>query len=57
MIFWMMEVIFIYNNYLLKTRHILRKLDFSDPENKAYSILINNNYSGLVKKLKGNGEN
>ena len=46
-----------YNNYLLKTRHILRKLDFSDPENKAYSILINNNYSGLVKKLKGNGEN
>ena len=38
---------------MLKTQYILRRLDFSDPETKAYSILINNNYSKLVKMLKG----
>ena len=42
-----------YNDYVLKTQYILRRLDFSDPETKAYSILINNNYSKLVKLLKG----
>ena len=42
-----------YNDYVLKTQYILRRLDYSDPEVKAYSILINNNYSKLVKMLKG----
>lgn len=42
-----------YNDYTLKTRHILKKLNYDDDESKAYSILINNNYSKLVKLLKG----
>lgn len=45
----------IYDNhkdYIQKSKHLLRKLNYEDHEDKAFSILINNNYSNLVNKLK-----
>lgn len=43
-----------YKDRIQRTRHLLKKLNYYDEENKAYSILLNNNYSNLVNKLKQN---
>lgn len=41
-----------HKDYVQKARHLLKKLNYEDEEEKAYSILLNNNYNSLVNKLK-----